>query len=206
MTQTEPPWKRWGIERNSSLQPRSLIVTRPSEVTVSSEGSSALGPVPFLNWLLCALYGNAIIRAPRPTFKPAARKTPPPDHLRVDAGRKAAVIKHPDSAIRIRAKPLPASRSVFGRVHDLPRTACVRVEFNGDPRNADQIWMIGAAVCLRVAGHDVIRPRPSEVPRASVALRAAATPARATLSRPAGRTRGTGHGRMVHQARRNSGS
>ena len=31
--------------------------------------------------------------------------------------------------------------------------------------------MIGAAVCLRVAGHDVIRPRPSEVPRASVALR-----------------------------------
>jgi hypothetical protein len=27
--------------------------------------------------------------------------------------------------------------------------------------------MIGAAVCLRVAGHDVIRPRPSEVPRAS---------------------------------------
>jgi hypothetical protein len=92
--------------------------------------------------------------------------------------------------------------------HHAPRkpSICVWVEFNGDPRNADQIWMIGAAVCLRVAGHDVIRPRPSEVPRASVALRPAATPARATLSRPAGRTRGTGPGRMVHQARHNSGS
>jgi hypothetical protein len=62
-----------------------------------------------------------------------------------------------------------------GRAHS--RLICVWVEFNGDPRNADQIWMIGAAVCLRVAGHDVIRPRPSEMARASVAARAAATPA-----------------------------
>jgi hypothetical protein len=56
------------------------------------------------------------------------------------------------------------------------RLICVWVEFNGDPRNADQIWMIGAAVCLRVAGHHLIRPRQSQPARASVDLRAAATP------------------------------